>query len=142
MVARVEGLDKLRQKVRKLPPEMERAIRESFETGASDMVGMAQRLAPVETGALRNSIAWRYGDPPGGSIGGFAMGSRSKAEDRISIYAGDREAFYARWVEFGAMGIPAQPFFFPAWRALRKQIKSRNTRAINKAAKKVAAGGN
>lgn len=75
----------------------------------------------------------------------------------ITIYAGNDKVFYARWVEFGTRphGIDAvnsptmgragvnfgkhvnhpgasnsNAFFFPAYRAMRKRIKSRITRAI------------
>ena len=78
---------------------------------------------------------------------------------RISIYAGDDKAFYARWIEFGTKphnvakgggnkghrgeahlhpGTRAYPFFFPSYRANQKKMKSRVNRAINKAAKQVA----
>ena len=57
---------------------------------------------------------------------------------RIKIYAGSKEAFYARFVEFGTKtGVRAQPFFFAAYKkwggkakfrariraAIRKRIK-------------------
>jgi len=82
---------------------------------------------------------------------------------RITIFAGDDKAFYARWAEFGTAphslakgadrssrrrrnlpgrqhpGARAHPFFYPAYRANRKKLKSRVSRAITKAAKKVAA---
>ena len=140
----VLGLDKLKKKFGALPEEMQAAIRLASEQGAQEMVDMAQRLVPVDTGSLKASIAWTHGNPPGGSIG-FAAGRRKAGEevtDRISIYAGDADAYYARWVEFGTLGRPASPFFFPAFRALKKRMRSRNTRAMNKVARKVAAGGN
>jgi hypothetical protein len=73
----------------------------------------------------------------------------------ITIYAGSDEAFHARWVEFGTAphlnggrfagsshpGTAAQPFFYPSYRATRKRAKGRVTRAVNKAAKRIAAGG-
>lgn len=142
----VQGIDRLKSKMRRLTPEMEKAIIKSYEQGAGDMVGMARSLAPVDTGALRNSIAWKYGDPPGGAIGLKTAGRGGPPgtgdPQRISIYAGDRQAYYARWVEFGTVERAAQAFFFPAWRSLRKKITSRNRSAINRAVKKVAAGGN
>jgi HK97 gp10 family phage protein len=56
-----------------------------------------------------------------------------------TIYVGDDEAYYARWIEFGTQKMAAQPFFFVAYRALRKRSKSRIKRSQRKAAKKVAA---
>lgn len=151
---KVLGLDKLKRKLHELPDEMQTAIRKASESGAEEMVDMAARLAPVDTGALKASIAWTYGDPPTGSIGagtkrkgkgggGARKGARGGASgDRISIYAGDPTAYYARWVEFGTAARPATPFFYPAFRALKKRMRSRTTRAINKAVKGVANNGN
>jgi len=144
----IQGLDKLKRKFSALPEAMQAEIRKAQEAGAEDMAGMARRLVPHDSGALEASIGWTYGDPPTGSIGG---GGGSKAPpsqatgtgtDRISVYAGDAKAYYARWVEFGTVARPATPFFFPAYRALKKKNKSRNTRAMSKVAKRIAAGGN
>jgi HK97 gp10 family phage protein len=149
--SRVLGLDKLNRKLHELPAEMQKTIRKASEDGAEEMVGMAKRLVPVDSGALQASIAWTYGEPPAGSIGGGGTKRKpggkvrtgtATSGDRISVYAGDSRAYYARWVEFGTAAQSAQPFFFPSFRALKKRMKSRNARAMNKAAKKVAAGGN
>lgn len=80
-----------------------------------------------------------------------------------TAYAGDDTAFYARFVEFGTKetpyraprqnrnyrrtailtraygahaATPAQPFFYPAYRANKKRAKAKISRAINKAIKK------
>jgi HK97 gp10 family phage protein len=135
---RVQGLDKLNRKLRDMPEATQAAIRKSFEGGAQEMVDMARRLAPIKTGALQRSIDWNYGAAPKGS---FGVGSRSTAPDSITIHAGDKDAFYARWVEFGTAVNPAQPFFFPAWRSVRKKVMAANKRAMSKVARKVAAGG-
>lgn len=142
------GLDKLNRKFTALPDAMQKEIRLAQETGAEEMAGMARRLVPVDSGALQRSIDWGYGDPPSGSIGsgtkrkGQAAVGVASAVDRISIWAGDTVAYYARWVEFGTAKQPAQPFFYPSFRALRKRMKSRNTRAMNKVAKRIANNGN
>lgn len=142
----ISGLDLLRAKIRALPDAARAEIRAAMEKSADEMVAMAKRLVPVDSGALRDSIGWTWGAPPKGSIA-LARSSGGPGE-AITIYAGSRDktlgdadAFYVRWVEFGTVTAAAQPFFFPSWRALRKRIKSRNTRAVSKAFRKVAAGG-
>jgi hypothetical protein len=50
-----------------------------------------------------------------------------------AVKAGDAKAFYARWVEFGTQKMQARPFFFPAYRALKKRVKSRINREMKKA---------
>lgn len=119
-------------------------------------------------GALRDSIGWTWGDKtPKGSIklGNIGSSSNRRPGDLvITIYAGDDKAFYARWVEFGTRphginavnapvmgrggrnfgthvdhpGAIATPFFFPAYRAMKKRIKNRMARAVNKSARDVA----
>lgn len=136
----VEGLDSLRRKLTvTIPERVRRQTRLAMEKGAGEIVDMAKALAPVlsehdprrKAGALRDSIGWTWGDAPKGSI----VLARSAASDgeRITIYAGNDEAFYARWVEFGTQKMPAIPFFFPSYRALRKRVKGRITREMKKA---------
>lgn len=128
-------------------------IRKAMEQSADEIVALAKTLVPADSGALRDSIGWTWGDAPRGAMTLGKVKSASGA-DRITIYAGDNDAFYARWVEFGTAAhkaggkfegstipaIPAQPFFYVSYRASRRRAKSRVTRAINKAAKAVASG--
>lgn len=152
---KVQGLDRLNRKLKRLPVVAEEEIRKAMESIATEMVALAKSLVPRDSGALAASIGWTWGDAPKGSmvLGKVKGGAGSTL--RITIYAGNDEAFWARWVEFGTSphenggrfdgsdhpGTAAQPFFYPAWRALRRRSKSRLSRAITKSAKLVAAGG-
>jgi len=116
-----------------VPDAVRTAARDALEKGAQELVDYIRSLAPVDDGFLLASIGWTWGEPPKGSI---ALDDLAPAEDpsmRIVVYAGSELAFYARWVEFGTSKARAHPFFWPAYRALRSRIKSRITRAINKA---------
>lgn len=131
MASRVEGLERLKARFAKIPPAMRDEVRIAIEKGADELVEMQKRLAPVESGELRDSIRKRDG--------GHGLS--------VEVFTDD---FKARWVEFGTSAhvaggefsgaqipsIPARPFFFPAYRALRKRIKSRITRAVSKAVKR------
>lgn len=105
---------------------------------------------------------------PAGSVklGSVTNGSGRRPGDLvITIYAGDDKAFYARWVEFGTKphtitvknaptlsrgGVnfgrsvshpgasTSNAFFYPAYRALRKRIRTRISRAITKSIRDVA----
>lgn len=136
----VEGLDSLRRKLTlAIPYRVRQRTRAAMEKGAGEIVAMAKALAPVlsehdprrKAGALRDSIGWTWGDAPKGAI--VLAQSASFEGERITIYAGDSEAFYARWVEFGTQKMAAIPFFFPSYRALRKRVKGRITREMKKA---------
>jgi HK97 gp10 family phage protein len=138
-MAKVEGRGELKRKFAAMPRAVREEVKAALVKSADELVGMQKRLVPVKTGALRDSIHYEIEDD------GL----------RATVTAGDKEAFYARFVEFGTPphenqgefkgsenpGAPARPFFFVSYRALRKPIKSRLSRAITAGIKKVAKGG-
>ncbi|WP_108398787.1 HK97-gp10 family putative phage morphogenesis protein [Devosia submarina] len=155
MATKILGLDRLKRKLKRFPQVVEAEIKAAMETSANEIVALAKSLAPADSGDLRNSIAWTYGDAPQGAIVLGKVKGRQSRNLKITVYAGGPDAYYARFIEFGTAphvnggrfagshnpGTAAQSFFYPAYRANRKRAKGRVTRAVNKAAKKVAAGG-
>lgn len=154
MANKIEGLDRLNRKLRALPIVAQKRIREAMAQGADEIVAMMKSLCPTDSGDLRDSIAWTWGKAPKGAMT-LAKVTQTGTENTLTIYAGDAESYQARWVEFGTAShtagglfsgatipaIPASPFFFVSYRANRRKVKGRITRAINKAAREVAAGG-
>lgn len=143
MATKIQGLERLRRKLQKMPERIEEQIRLVMEKSANEIVAMAKSLVPVDSGALRDSIGWTWGDAPKGAI---TIAKGKKGDLAITIYAGTRDkglgaadAFYARWVEFGTQKMTAQPYFYPSYRTNKKRVRGRITRAINKAVKEVAA---
>jgi HK97 gp10 family phage protein len=147
--ARILGLAKLEQKFKRLPKVARDMVRGAMEQGAEDIVDMMKRRVAEDDGALRESIGWTWGKAPKGSMVIATVEASLAADWTITIFAGNKEAYYARWVEFGTVGFPGtknpgqgkQPFFYVTWRAKDKETKRRIRRAITKAAKTVAAGG-
>ncbi|MBY3333748.1 HK97 gp10 family phage protein [Rhizobium laguerreae] len=149
----IKGLKELQRKLSRLPAVAKARIRAAMEQGADEIVTMMRSLVPVDTGALKASIGWTWGRAPKGAIT-LAKVQSVGGDLTITVYAGDSESYQARWIEFGTSAhtaggkfagatipaIAASPFFFVSYRANRKKVKSRITRAINKAAKEVAAG--
>lgn len=146
----VTGLDRLRYKLTKKIPDLVRAaVQEAMELSAEETVAAMKSLVPVESGDLRDSIGWTWGEPPKGAVIVARSQAKSKTGLRITIYAGNDQAYYARWVEFGTAphvnggkfagtqnpGMRAKPFFFPGWRLVRRRVKGRVTRSIKKAVK-------
>lgn len=165
------GLDRLNKKLKKLPEQAEKRIKEAMEQGANEIVAMMKSLAPEVSGDLRDSIGWTWGERPKYSQA-LATVKSSDGKLALTIYAGNSKVRYAHLVEFGTAahdiygkrqgflgrrkamgkdgrfgthvkhpGATAKPFFFVSWRALRRRTKSRITRAITKSAKEAAAGG-
>lgn len=147
----VQGIAALNKKLMvTMPAKIEAATRKAMETGAQELVDMMKRLAPHQTGELRDSIGWAWNEAPVGATVVAESASDSRGL-KIVVYAGDEVAYYAAWVEFGTNPrnkgegkenkMPAHPFFFPAYRALRKRIKSRVTREMKKAIRAESANG-
>lgn len=151
----MQGLPELRRKLERLKRGTEPKIKIAMEQAAGVITGTMRSLVPVDEGDLRSSIGWTWGDAPKGSI----SYSHSVGSMRLTIFAGDEKAFYARWIEFGTAphnaakgggnksfggtgraeiphpGAPPQPFFYPAYRAHKKQVLAGMRKAIRSAVK-------
>lgn len=120
-----EGLARLRAKLAALPVVAKEHMQAALHQSADELVAMQQRLVPVDEGDTRDSIE---------KIDG-------KHELQVIVQAGGKKAPHARWLEFGTTKMRARPYFYPAYRALRKRIRGRASRASKKAAEKVAGNG-
>lgn len=111
--------DRLRRKMKAIPLAVRKAAREQLKNNANDLVETMKGFAPVQDGALVSSIKQQD------------VSDSTRISRRVS--AGSREALYASWVEFGTSKSAATPFFWPAYRLLRRRMKSRMSRAAKKA---------
>jgi len=147
----LKGLPELQRKLERLRAGTAEQVKPAMEQAAQRTVDMMKSLVPAKSGDLRDSIGWTWGDTPRGAmkiasarVGGGAM--------QLTIYAGNEKAFYARWVEFGTAphvnggkfkgtdnpGTAAQPFFYPAWRANKKEAVKAFRAAVRKAVAEAA----
>ncbi|MBA1157762.1 HK97-gp10 family putative phage morphogenesis protein [Microvirga mediterraneensis] len=170
-MSKIEGLAKLRAKLRALPAEAKAEIRQALTQSAEEVADMARRLAPYESGDLKASIKVVHGSytPENSNVRGVSATADGDADPdlTVSVVAGNAKAFYAAWVEFGTAahvikpkrpggllningrlieqvshpGGTPRPYFFPAWRANKRRVRGRITRATKKAAQKVAGNG-
>lgn len=151
----VDGLDRLRTKLtRKIPDRVRHHMKQSMAQYAGKVVASMESFAPEKSGALMNSIGWTWGDAPKGSLT-VATLNGNNSDLKITIYAGDEEAFYARFVEFGTQahslatnasvsrgkrqgqggmhpGAEAHPFFYVGWRLNKRRTKAAMRRAVKK----------
>jgi HK97 gp10 family phage protein len=148
----IKGLNRLNRKLKRFPEAAIGEIRAAMEQSAAEIVAMAKSFVRVDTGALRDSIGWTWGKAPDGAmVLGEVRAGRGAGNLRITIFAGNELTMVAnkrgqqfqnaRIQEFGTKERPGQPYFYPAYRAIRKRVKSRVSRAVTKSAKRVAAGG-
>ena len=151
MPSKVRNREKLARKLRALPEEVKRVIGQAIEDSAAEVVAMQKRLVPVESGELRDSIQFTMGQERVKYSMGIG-GVRGDPDLSARISAGNARVRYAHIVEYGSAphknagkfagsqhpGTKAQPYFWPAWRAYRRRVRSRITRATKKAAREVA----
>ncbi|MFD1809281.1 HK97 gp10 family phage protein [Gemmobacter lanyuensis] len=57
----VQGLNELNRRWTAIPKKVRDAVRVEMEKAADDVVATMRRFAPVDTGALRESIGWTWG---------------------------------------------------------------------------------
>lgn len=117
------GAARFVERMTRIPVKVKRRINASNEKSAEDLAAMMVRLVPTDDRDLERSIT--YYEVTGAVGGGITW----------RVAAGDDTAFYARWVEFGTATTPAQSFFYPSIRALRRLIRNRQRAAFRQGLK-------
>lgn len=150
------NVDRLKRKLAAMAPAAKAEIRKALSQSADEITALQRTAAPKRSGALARSIGNTFGQytPDNSNVRGVSA-TGGGHDLSVTLHAGDETAYYAAFVEFGTEphrqrrnrfnggehpGAAPNPFFFPMFRLGKKRAKSRITRAINKAAKKVAAG--
>lgn len=149
----MEGRQRFLRKMEKLAQIQgapRQKMRGALETNAKEITSFQKQLAPKDDGDLERSISYTFGTyrPENANVRGVAFGGGGDPDLTVTLHAGDAKAFYAAFVEFGTAGpyeikgrfagsthpgITAQPYFFPAYRALKRRAKTRLTRVMKKA---------
>lgn len=153
----VTGVAQLERKLTKVFPALvHERVKEAMAKAADQVVAAMKARAPVYSGpetvrrgrkhkgtpiipgALRDSIAWTWGNAPKGTMRIGAVNQKAFTGEgslKITIYCGGKDVFYAQWAEFGTRKWAGNPFFFGTWRNMRRRVRGMLTRAIRKAIK-------
>lgn len=138
----VQNIAKVTRQIMAFPAKVKTAVKAEMARQADEVVRLAKQFAPEgDTGNLRDSIGWVWGTiiPKGsvriGGVGNDRAAPNQKSDMVITIFAGNRDAFYARWQEFGTQAMTANPFFYPAYRLRRRKIRAGINKAIRTAIK-------
>lgn len=116
------------ERMERVAPSIRKRINAANEKSSEELVAMMRRLVPVDERELQFSIT-------------YYEGVRAILKGVVwYVSAGDEVAYYARWVEFGNGITPAQPFFYPSYRALRRLIRNRQLRAFRQGLKDADTG--
>lgn len=112
------------------------AARQAAEDGGDEMVQAARFLVPVDQGDLARSIRSEPVTSVATSKGiRDFVGVLVKAGDERTVVTTKSGGRFqnARIQEFGTKNRLANPFFFPSWRANKRRIRGKITKAFRKA---------
>lgn len=131
--------DKLLKSFKELPEKMNTALGDELEKIGEEIRDEAKRLAPVRTGALRESIkkkVWRRsGQTTVKVLADYPKTGKFRKTKTRKQVAGSKE-YYAFAVEYGTKHVKAQPFLMPAARkaedGLEKRVSSSMDVVLNK----------
>jgi len=148
---KVSGTARLDQRIAEMPEAVRLALSGAIAEGMEILNDYQRRLVPVSQGGgkLQRSIGWGWAKP--GEVGleglrqgrGAQISKKGQMQLAAKAYAGvtDTEnAYYASFVEFGTRYQRPSPFFYPAYRLKKRDIKRVMAQASRKAIKAVAAG--
>ena len=160
----VRNKDRLFNKLRRLDGQIQQELAAATLKGAEEVAAMAANLAPknpatpsdyagsinakpvdkITTGEIgavgvsSSSLRDRYVAKRGKNRGKMIT-RRGRAGANTTAAAGVFAKFVWRFIEYGTVNNPAVPHMGVAYRALRKRIQGRMSRAIGKAVKRIAA---
>lgn len=112
--------------------EIRKTVAPAVEASAHEMADMAEFLAPVKSGDLRDSIVVTTG---GQTTPAYSQpgGSEVVPENAAMVTVGNAGVRYSHLIEYGTREKRAQPFFWPAYRLVRPRVIGRIRRAVAKA---------
>lgn len=137
----IEGLQALGQALSGLKADMQKkAARQAVAAGAGVVRAAARRTAPVDTGNLSKAVIMKRVPRTKLTEEYLVAVRHGKTSDIRKAKAGDRtamgkDAYYARFIEFGTVKMPARPFMAPA---LSENVEKASTAMRERLRKRIA----
>lgn len=128
------SLRRFQARMAAIPKAVREAMKPALMTSAEEVAAMMRQLAPEDSGKLKESIAVTG---PGEQTPPYSQpgGSRTVPENQVATTVGGPDVRYPHLQEYGTKNHPPTPFFWPAYRSLRKRSAGRIKRALGKAVK-------
>ncbi|MHB2165728.1 HK97-gp10 family putative phage morphogenesis protein [Alsobacter sp. R-9] len=125
-------LRNLQRRLDAIPKAVRDAVQPALAQSGDELAGAVKALAPVDEGKLRDSVAVTL---PGQTTPAYSQpgGSKTAGPLEVLVTVGNSDVRYPHLVEYGTSKAPAQPYFWPAFRLLRKRLQNRIKRSIGKA---------
>lgn len=134
VTVKIEGLEHVKDRLKGLGPELsKKALNQAVSAGARIIRDAGKQAAPVDTGALRNSIyTKRIKELSSTEEATYFVGARSGYKYKSK----NADGWYFHMVEFGTEKMQARPFLRPAFEANKMRaydkIKERLLKFIEK----------
>jgi HK97 gp10 family phage protein len=131
-MAQSDQLSRVQARLAAIPKAVKAAVQPALQKSGGELVDHMKQLAPVETGALRDSIVMT---PAGQSTPPYSQpgGAQVVPDNAVMVTAGNTRVRYAHLEEYGTTKARAHPFFWVSYRLLKKRMQGRVKRAIGKA---------
>lgn len=128
-----DQLQRLQKRLEAIPKAVRDAVEPALEKSGDELASAMKALAEPsrDTGDLIDSITFTTAGnmtPPYSQPGG----SQVVPDNAVMVTAGNANVRYAHLVEYGTQKAHAQPFFWPAYRLLKKRLSRRIKRAVSK----------
>ncbi|NKM86346.1 HK97 gp10 family phage protein [Rhizobium laguerreae] len=125
-------LDRFNRRMAAIPKAVREAVQPALAKSGQDLATMQRILAPRDTGDLQDSI---HVTLPGETTPPYSQpgGSRTAKENEVIVTVGNSDVRYPHLVEYGTVNAAARPFFWPAFRLLKRKLANRIKRSISKA---------
>lgn len=128
------GLARLNRRMNAIPQKVRDAVKPALLKNGQELADTMKQFAETsrDTGDLINSIAVTG---PGESTPAYSQpgGSKVVPDNAVAVTVGNSDVRYPHLVEYGTKEAAAQPFFWPAYRLLKRRLQRRTRRAIGKA---------
>lgn len=145
----VRNKERLFAKLRAMDDEIEKDLAAATLKSAEEVAAMAARLAPknpaTKSEYYKSIVGRQLLHRDGNSLSGSARNQvvrRREAGKNVLMRGVGAAGVFASWrwrfVEYGTVNNMAWPHLMPAYRSMKKRIRSRMSRAINKATKRIA----
>ena len=115
--------------LRRTVPALKNEVEAANLKSAEEIAAMARALRAGADRGVGGIAPWSPGRADA------TPGGRAVPQGAAMVTAGNKKAYYAAMVEFGTERTTAQPYFYPSYRANRKRVKARASRAMSKAIK-------
>lgn len=102
------------------------ASMDRLEKAAEVVAEEARRRVPVGQGRLKGKRGKDWSAREAGALKKTIRTVRLRNDERrnVRVYAGNREVYYARFVEYGTVKMKARPYMRPALNASKTRIQT------------------